>query len=121
VPIATGENLCGTVEAAPYLFGHWCKLIQPDLTVMGGLSECLRTAQLAEHAGIATAPHFLPGLFVQLAAAAPNVTWLEDFATVEPVFSGMPVMDSDGYMTLPALPGHGLEIADGARSAFRIA
>ena len=121
VPIATGENLRGSAEAVPYLSGRWCSLIQPDLTVMGGLSECLRTAQLAEQAGIATAPHFLPGVFVQLAAAVPSLTWLEDFVTVEPLFSRIPAMDSDGFMTLPALPGHGLELAPGARSAFRIA
>jgi L-alanine-DL-glutamate epimerase-like enolase superfamily enzyme len=120
VPIATGENLRGSNEAAPYLSGRWCSLIQPDLTVMGGLSECLRTAQLAEQAGIATAPHFLPGVFVQLAAAAPNLIWLEDFVTVEPLFGRIPAMDPDGFMTLPALPGHGLEFAAGARSAFRI-
>jgi L-alanine-DL-glutamate epimerase-like enolase superfamily enzyme len=121
VPIATGENLRGIAETAPYLFGHWCSVIQPDLTVMGGLSECLRTAQLAEHLGIETAPHFLPGLFIQLAAAVPNLTWLEDFPTIEPLFSRMPAMDADGYMTLPELPGHGLVFADGARAAFRIA
>lgn len=119
--IATGENLRGCAEAAPYLLGHWCSVIQPDLTVMGGLTECLRTAQLAEHAGIETAPHFLPGLFIQLAAAVPNLTWLEDFPTVEPLFGRSPRMDPDGYMMLPGLPGHGLEFADGARAAFRIA
>jgi L-alanine-DL-glutamate epimerase-like enolase superfamily enzyme len=120
-PIATGENLRGSAEAAPYLTGHWCSVIQPDLTVMGGLTECLRTAQLAEHVGIETAPHFLPALFIQLAAVVPNLTWLEDFPTVEPLFGRIPVMDPDGYMTLPDLPGHGLVFADGARAAFRIA
>jgi len=121
VPIATGENLRGSAEAAPYLLGHWCSVIQPDLTVMGGLTECLRTVRLAEHVGIEAAPHFLPGLFVQLAAAAPNVTWLEDFPTVEPLFSRMPVMEADGCMSLPEQPGHGLAFADGARASFRIA
>jgi L-alanine-DL-glutamate epimerase-like enolase superfamily enzyme len=121
VPIATGENLHGLAEAAPYLFGRWCTIIQPDLTVMGGLSECLRTAQVAEHLGIETAPHFLPGLFIQLAAAAPNLTWLEDFPTVEALFERIPLMDGDGFMMLPDLPGHGLTFAAGAREAFRIA
>lgn len=121
VPVATGENLRGSAEAAPYLLGGWCRVMQPDVTVMGGLTECLRTAQLAEHAGIETAPHFLPGLFVQLAAVIPNLTWLEDFPTVEPLFSRIPLMEADGTMTLPSQPGHGLAFASGARDEFRIA
>ena len=121
VPIATGENLQGSVEAAPFLFGQWCSVIQPDLRVMGGLSECLRTAQLAEHCNIEVAPHYLPGLFIQLAAAVPHLTWLEEFPTIEPMFATMPAMERDGYMTLPDTPGHGLVAAAGARETFMIA
>ena len=36
--------------------------------------------------GVGAAPHFLPALFVHVAAAAPNVTWLEDFPLLEPLF-----------------------------------
>ena len=73
------------------------------------------------HLGIETAPHFLPGLFIQLAAAAPSLTRLEDFPTIEPLFSRIPAMEPDGHMTLPELFGYGLVFADGARAAFRIA
>jgi L-alanine-DL-glutamate epimerase-like enolase superfamily enzyme len=121
VPIACGENLQGSVEAAPFLLGGWCSIIQPDLRVMGGLSECLRVAQFAEHCNVEVAPHYLPGLFIQLAAAVPHLTWLEEFHTIEPLFATMPAMESDGYITLPDTPGHGLVVADGARAAFKIA
>jgi L-alanine-DL-glutamate epimerase-like enolase superfamily enzyme len=121
VAIATGENLRGSVEAAAYLLGHWCSVIQPDLSAMGGLSECLRTAQLAEHCNIEVAPHFLPGFFIHLAAAAPHLTWLEDWPTVEGLFANMPVMESDGMISPPTATGHGLAFADGAREMFRIA
>jgi L-alanine-DL-glutamate epimerase-like enolase superfamily enzyme len=121
VPIACGENLQGTVEAAPFLLGGWCSVIQPDLRVMGGLTECLRTAQFAEHCNVEVAPHYLPGLFIQLAAAVPHLTWLEEFHTIEPMFATMPGMEADGYITLPDTPGHGLVVADGARAAFKIA
>ena len=61
VPIATGENFRGSVAATPYLINrlvqHRC---QPDLHSMGGLTECLRTAQIAEHCDVEVAPHFFP-------------------------------------------------------------
>jgi L-alanine-DL-glutamate epimerase-like enolase superfamily enzyme len=120
VPIATGENLRGSVAAAPYLLNRWCSVIQPDLASMGGLTECLRTAQIAEHCNVEVAPHFLPGLFVQLAMAAPHLTWLEDLPTIEALFAVVPRMDPDGYLTPPDVPGHGLVLSEDARAAYRI-
>jgi L-alanine-DL-glutamate epimerase-like enolase superfamily enzyme len=120
VALATGEHLQGCVEAGPFLFDGLCGVIQPDLQMMGGLSECLRVAQLAEQCNVEVAPHFLPGLFIHLAAAAPGVTWLEDFPLFEPLFDGMPAMEADGCIGLPAAPGHGLTLAGGARETFRV-
>jgi L-alanine-DL-glutamate epimerase-like enolase superfamily enzyme len=120
-PIAMGENLRGAPEAAPFVINRWCSLIQPDLAQMGGLTECLRVAQLAEHCNLEVAPHFLPGIFIQLAAAVPHLTWLEDHPTIEGIFSEQPRMEPDGYMTLPAAPGHGLVLSDDARAEFKIA
>jgi L-alanine-DL-glutamate epimerase-like enolase superfamily enzyme len=121
VPIATGENLRGSAAAAPYMINRWCSVIQPDLASMGGLSECLRTAQIAEHCNVEVAPHLLPGLFVQLAMAVPHQTWLEDLPTIETLFASSPQADPDGYMTPPAGPGHGFVLSDDARNEFRVA
>lgn len=120
VIIATGEHLQGCVEAAPFVLGGACGMFQPDLAMMGGLTECLRAAQMAEHANVEVAPHFLPGLFVHVAAAAPNITWLEDFPLVEAVLSGLPEMGADGTMGPTDAIGHGLALASGAREQFRI-
>jgi L-alanine-DL-glutamate epimerase-like enolase superfamily enzyme len=121
IPIATGENLRGSDACAPYVINRWCSIIQPDLATMGGLTDCLNLAQLAEHCNVEVAPHFLPGLFIQLATAAPNLTWLEDLPTIEPLFSTMPRADADGYLTPPATPGHGLILSESARAECRIA
>lgn len=117
--IATGEHLQGAVEAAPFLNEQLCAAIQPDLAMMGGLSESLRVARWAENVGVEVMPHFLPGLFVHLAAAAPNLTWLEDFPLLEPLFAGLPEAKA-GTMVLPTLPGHGLSIDDGIRNRHAI-
>ncbi len=104
-----------------YVRNGWCSVIQPDFTCMGGLTECLRVAQFAEHANVEVAPHYLPALFVQLAGVVPNLTWLDDFRTIEVMLVDPPAIEADGMMTPPSVPGHGLVLADGARETYRLA
>lgn len=118
VPLATGEHHQGAREVMPLFQAGAVSVIQPDLAMMGGLSECLRVAALAEHFGISVGPHFLPALFVHLAAAAPNVTWLEDFPLLEPLFDIDVTVDADQRMAPGDRPGHGLHWAEGARAEF---
>lgn len=120
VPIATGEHLQGAVEFAPFLEARSCAVVQPDLAMTGGITEALRVAQLAEHYGVTVAPHFLPALFIHLAAASPAIRWLEDFPLIEPLFVDLPEMDRNGEMTLPETPGHGMRFAPGARNEYLV-
>jgi L-alanine-DL-glutamate epimerase-like enolase superfamily enzyme len=120
VPIATGEHLQGSIECMPLFRDQSCAIIQPDLAAIGGITEALRVTHLAEHFGISCAPHFLPALFIHLAAAAPSVTWLEDFPLLEPMFDIDVTIDDQQRMTAGKRPGHGLHWADGAREEFRV-
>lgn len=119
VPIATGEHHQGAVELAPLMAERAVSVVQPDLAMMGGITECLRVAQLAEHYNLVVSPHFLPALFIHVAAAAPAVRWMEDFPLLEPLFADPVIMDADGMIAPPETPGHGLAWADGAREEFR--
>ena len=49
--IATGEHLQGSAESLPFIAQRLCAVIQPDLAMAGGLTECLRIARLAEEVG----------------------------------------------------------------------
>lgn len=118
--IATGEHLQGSAESLTFVSQRLCSVIQPDLAMAGGLTECLRIARLAEAFGVEVSPHFLPGLFVHLAAAAPNVTWLEDFPLVEPLFEGWPEMSGNGQLSPREAPGHGLSLAPGVLQKYRV-
>jgi L-alanine-DL-glutamate epimerase-like enolase superfamily enzyme len=121
VPLATGEHLRTLAAAEPFLHDRLCAFVQPDLQALGGLTPCLELARAAAARDVAVAPHFLPGLFIQLAAAAPNVAWLEEFPLLEPLFRGMPQAAPDGSFALPAAAGHGLELDAGARAAYALA
>lgn len=120
-PIATGERLQGLAECLPLFRDGSCAVIQPDLSAMGGLSECLRVAQAAEAFGIGCAPHFLPALFVHLVSAAPNLTWLEDFPLLEPLFDIDVKVDDAQRMAPGDRLGHGLLWQDGVRNDLRVA
>jgi L-alanine-DL-glutamate epimerase-like enolase superfamily enzyme len=120
LPIATGEHLQGLAECLPLYRAGACAIVQPDFAAMGGITECLRVSHVAEAFGIAAAPHFLPALFVHLAAAAPNVTWLEDFPLLEPLFDIDVRIDARRRMAPGDRPGHGLAWKDGARAEFRV-
>lgn len=115
--IATGEHLQGSDQCLPFIRESLCGTIQPDLAMIGGLTPSLEIARVAEVFGVDVSPHFLPGLFVHLAAACPNVAWLEDFPLIEPLFSGWPVLHA-GRMDMLDTAGHGLSLANGARQEF---
>lgn len=119
VPIATGEHHQGAVELTPLMNARAVSILQPDLAMMGGITESLRLAHIADHHGLVVSPHFLPSLFIHVAGAAPSVRWMEDFPLLEPLFDNPVIMDGDGNISPPETPGHGIAWADGAREEFR--
>jgi L-alanine-DL-glutamate epimerase-like enolase superfamily enzyme len=120
VAIALGEHLQGVSECVPFIEARACAVVQPDLAAIGGISESLRLCHVAEAFGIAAAPHFLPALFVHVAAAAPNVTWLEDFPLLEPLFDIAVKIDNRRRMSPGDRPGHGLKLREDARTEYRV-
>lgn len=118
VAVATGEHLQGSSEWGPFVREGLCAVIQPDLAMAGGLTGALHMARAAELHGLDVAPHFLPAVFVHLAAACPRVTWLEDFPLLEPLLEPVPSYQlEDGTLPAATAPGLGLRWASGAREA----
>ena len=109
--VASGEHLQGIHAFLPFVAEKLVNTIQPDLAMIGGLTPCLDLAALASAHDIGLSPHFLPGLFVHLACAAPCVKWIEDFPLIEPLFEGWPELDMQGRMKPRETPGHGLRLA----------
>jgi L-alanine-DL-glutamate epimerase-like enolase superfamily enzyme len=118
--IALGEHLQGATEAYSFLADGICNIFQPDLAMMGGLTECLRISRYAEILGISVAPHFLPNIFIHLAVAMPNVIWLEDFPLLESLFGSPNSFDSSGRLKLNGLPGLGLEWDKEAEKRYKV-
>ena len=78
---------CGEEDATRWGFAQLLErsqvdVIQPDVTRAGGISECLRIAQLAELHGVTMVPHawstgIIKAASLHLLGAMPQATFLE--------------------------------------------
>ncbi|MFG1922570.1 mandelate racemase/muconate lactonizing enzyme family protein [Cryptosporangium sp. NPDC048952] len=112
-PIASGEMLTSVGEHVSLLDA--VDVIQPDAPRIGGITQFLRLATLAEHAHVTLAPHFAMEIHVHLAAAYPTEPWLEHFDWLYPLFNERLVIDS-GRIRVPDRPGLGVTLSEQARA-----
>ena len=113
VGIAAGENACTAME-----FSRLVPAVtypQPSVTKVGGVSEFLRIAEIAERHGRTLMPHspyFGPGYFatLQLAAALDRFGLFEQlYVWPEASTARQPVQPIQGEVPIPSSPGIGFE------------
>lgn len=110
-PIATGEMLTSVAEHAELIRHDSCDFIQPDAPRVGGVTQFLRIAALADQKGMRMAPHFAMEIHLHLAAAYPRETWVEHFDWLEPLFNER-LETKNGRMIVPNRPGFGFTLCD---------
>ena len=119
IPVATGERIHVRHEFREIFEHQAADVIQPDLTMMGGITETRKLASWAESYDVMVAPHNVGGpvstaAALHFAAATPNFKILEHFNDfVDPFVSeaarGVPAV-SDGSFPLPPGPGLGITL-----------
>ncbi|GAA3704455.1 mandelate racemase/muconate lactonizing enzyme family protein [Zhihengliuella alba] len=114
-PIATGEMLASVAEHERLIATRACDVIQPDAPRVGGITQFLKLATLADHAGLDLAPHFAMEIHLHLAAAYPREPWVEHFDWLDPLFNER-LETRDGRMVVPDRPGLGVTLSDQARA-----
>lgn len=114
-PIATGEMLASVAEHERLIQAKACDIIQPDAPRVGGITQFMRLATLADQAGLDLAPHFAMEIHVHLAAAYPREPWVEHFDWLNPLFNER-LETQDGRMLIPNRPGLGITFSDQARA-----
>jgi L-alanine-DL-glutamate epimerase-like enolase superfamily enzyme len=119
VAIAVGEHLLGRFEFVEYLRRGAAAVVQPDAPLVGGISECLRVAVLADAHGARLCPHFLPELHIHVAAAARAGAYVEYFPLIDPLLEET-LQVSRGVMRPPNRPGHGLLWSPSALDRYRV-
>ncbi|MEX5307424.1 mandelate racemase/muconate lactonizing enzyme family protein [Kocuria sp. CPCC 205258] len=114
-PIATGEMLASVAEHVRLIDARACDIIQPDAPRVGGITQFLRLAALADQRGLGLAPHFAMEIHLHLAAAYPREPWVEHFDWLDPLFEER-LETRDGRMLVPDRPGLGVTLSGQARA-----
>lgn len=118
IDIATGENLYGLADFIPYCRSEAVRVIQPDVTKSGGISEVMAICRMASAAGKTVIPHLYGGAVafaatLQVAAAAPAISAIEydirENPLRDPVWPRGP-KPVDGSIQIPTGLGLGVEL-----------
>lgn len=113
--VATGEMLTSVAEHYELIRHGAADILQPDAPRIGGITQFLKLAALADHHNLQLAPHFAMELHVHLAAAYPREPWVEHFDWLYPLFTERLVIEG-GRMHVPDRPGLGLTLSEQARA-----
>jgi L-alanine-DL-glutamate epimerase-like enolase superfamily enzyme len=90
-------------------------ILQPDAPRVGGISQFLRIAAVADQKGLGLAPHFSMEIHLHLAAAYPREPWVEHFDWSDPLFNERQEI-RNGRMFLAERPGLGVTLSDKCRA-----
>ncbi|MDV8024666.1 L-talarate/galactarate dehydratase [Rhodococcus sp. IEGM 1330] len=113
--IATGEMLASVGEHVRLIEAGSVDILQPDAPRIGGITQFLKLATLAEHHNLQLAPHFAMEIHLHLAAVYPLQTWVEHFDWLDPLFDEH-LETRDGRMHLSARPGLGFTLSEQGRA-----
>ncbi|MER5670565.1 L-talarate/galactarate dehydratase [Pseudonocardia alni] len=105
--IASGEMLTSVDEHVRLIDARAVDILQPDAPRIGGITQFLRLATLAEHRNLQLAPHFAMEIHLHLAAAYPYEPWVEHFDWLYPLFEER-LEIRDGRMHVSDRPGLGV-------------
>jgi D-galactarolactone cycloisomerase len=118
VPIATGECLTRRQSYLPWFEARAIDIIQPDVTKVGGITEQVQIARMAEAFGIKYVGHgwnTAVGLAtdLQLAAALPTadlVEYIGGSPYIDEIVAERWLLDAEGMLAIPEAPGLGLRL-----------
>ena len=126
VPLASGENACTAHQFQLMMEAGAVAYPQPSVTKVGGISEFLKVATLAEIHNLTLAPHspyFGPGFLatLHLLAHARCGRWIEKlYIDLEANLFAAPLAFEGAVYTLPDGPGLGLEVDRNVLKEYRV-
>ena len=92
----------------------------PDAMRIGGVTNWMRAAALADSAGMPLSSHLFPEISVHLLAITPTRHWLEYVDWADPVLQE-PLRVQNGHANIPVAPGIGITWDEAAIKRFAVA
>jgi L-alanine-DL-glutamate epimerase-like enolase superfamily enzyme len=119
--IAGGEQHVGVSDFRALIGEGAIDIAQPNAAATGGITDWLRIYHLCTAFNVAVSPWNLQPIHIHMAAALPNVKWIEYFLPDNPLYDFQSrlwrgpqmreVRDATGvYLVPPEAPGLGLEL-----------
>ncbi len=125
-PIAGGEEETTVADFERLIERGGVEIVQPDVTRAGGISECLRIADMARRRGRRCVPHawstgIIKAATLHVLAAMEEAEYMEYCVQTTPlnrelVREQFPL--ADGFVAIPQAPGLGVEIDEDALRRF---
>jgi L-alanine-DL-glutamate epimerase-like enolase superfamily enzyme len=124
IPIATGENEYTRYGFRDLIARGSAAILNADAQVLGGVSEFMKVAALAQAHDLDVAPHGDQNVHVHLVAAISNGLIVEYYRdSVDPMWRKMfrqtLLLNDDGTLSPPDRPGLGVELNDDALEPYR--
>lgn len=119
MPLCTGESQYLKDELLALARHRAADYLMPDLMRMGGVTEWVKVAHLAEAFGLPVTPHLFMEHSAHLAAAVPNAVWQEYQPWWQPIMAE-PIALEDGCIRLSDRPGFGIQLDEAAVAGYRI-
>ncbi len=126
VPLATGENEYTKHGFRDLIATQAIAILNPDARYMGGITEFMKVAAMAQAHGLDIAPHGDQQAHLHLLAAIPNARLLEFYpqkvnAMASGIYLHAPKLNPDGTVDVPEVPGAGLDPNEEVLAPHRIA
>jgi L-alanine-DL-glutamate epimerase-like enolase superfamily enzyme len=109
-PLAGGECLYGIAPFRHMIEAHSVDIVMIDLIRVGGISNWLKVAAMAEAFNLPVVSHLLPEIHVHLISAVPNGLTVEYMPWSFKLFEEVPE-PVNGELIVPSKPGLGLEFS----------
>lgn len=124
ITVATGEIEAGRWRFKELLEKRGAAILQTDATVCGGITEWRRIAATAASFGVPVSPHAWHDVHVHVAAATPNVNFVE-FMPDDHIVNFRRLIDTQlvaeqGYLLLPQTPGLGFDFDPAAVQRYGV-
>ena len=124
IPIATGENEYTRYGFRELIEGRCCDILQPDGLIMGGVTEFMKVAAMAQSHDLHVAPHGKQEIHVHLVCAIPNGLTVEYYrGSTDPMWDKTflePLEVKDGFVSPPDRPGFGIDLNEEALAPHRV-
>ena len=118
-PIALGQSIYNRYGFADAMERRAAAVLMPDLQRVGGISEFIKVAHMAEALDLPVTPHLFTEQCLQLCAVLPNCFYAEHISWFETLFAE-PLEMEDGCLLVPDRPGLGFSFDADAVARYRV-